>query len=84
VANTFQQVAGVYDGQVMRLYINGVQVASNNFGSIVPIPTNNLSLKIGADSTGNANLFAGRIDEVNIFNRAVECFRSWSTCSWRE
>ena len=69
--NTFQHVAGVYDGQFMRLYINGVQVASRDFGSIAPIPTNNLSLKIGVDSTGNGNLFSGLIDEVNIFNRAL-------------
>jgi hypothetical protein len=69
--NTFQNVAGVYDGQFMRLYINGVQVASNDFGSIAPIPTNNRSLKIGVDSTGNGNLFSGLIDEVNIFNRAL-------------
>lgn len=69
--NTFQNVAGVYDGQSMRLYINGVQVASNDFGSIAPIPTNNRSLKIGVDSTGNGNLFSGLIDEVNIFNRAL-------------
>ncbi|WP_147069459.1 LamG domain-containing protein [Microcystis aeruginosa] len=69
--NTFQHVAGVYDGQFMRLYINGVEVASNDFGSIAPIPTNNLSLKIGVDSTGNDNLFSGLIDEVNIFNRAL-------------
>lgn len=69
--NTFQNVAGVYDGQFMRLYINGVQVASNDFGSIAPIPTNNRSLKIGVDFTGNGNLFSGLIDEVNIFNRAL-------------
>jgi len=69
--NTFQNVAGVYDGQFMRLYINGVQVASNDFGSIAPIPTNNRSLKIGVDSTGNGSLFSGLIDEVNIFNRAL-------------
>ena len=69
--NTFQNVAGVYAGQFMRLYINGVQVASNDFGSIAPIPTNNRSLKIGVDSTGNGNLFSGLIDEVNIFNRAL-------------
>jgi len=67
---TFQHVAGVYDGQVIRLYLDGVQIDSEDFGSFGAIPTNNLTMRIGADSDGS-NLFSGLIDEVQIFDHAL-------------
>lgn len=66
--NTWTHIAGTYDGATMMVYVNGVpdsSVATN-----ILIPTNNLPLRIGADSNGE-NLFSGLIDEVEIFNRAL-------------
>ncbi len=67
---SFQHVAGVYDGQIIRLYVNGIESGSFDFGSVAAIPTNNLNLRIGADSTG-ANVFLGNIDEARIFDNAL-------------
>ena len=50
-------------------YKNGVRVASTSlsgFGSV----SNNYSLRMGSDSSGN-NDFNGRIDDVRIYNRAL-------------
>jgi len=61
-------VAATYDGATMTLYINGVP--SGTLAATGAIPTNALSLKLGADSTG-ANRFNGLIDEARVFNRAL-------------
>ena len=66
--SVFTHVAGTYDGTTLRVYVNGVLD-----GSLVAagaIPSNSLTLRIGADSTG-ASLFSGLIDEVEVFNRAL-------------
>ena len=67
---TFQHVAGVYDGQVMTLFLDGVVTSSFDFGSVVAVPTNTLTLRIGADSLG-ANGFSGLIDEATIWDSAL-------------
>lgn len=64
----FTHVAGTFDGTTLVVYVNGVPD-----GSLVAagaIPTNALTLRIGADSVG-ANLFTGLIDEVEVFDRAL-------------
>ena len=66
--NTWTHVAAVYDGTQLKLYVNGMLDAVSTAGGV--IPSNTLPLRIGADSNGNS-LFDGRIDEVEIFNRAL-------------
>ena len=63
--NEFSHVAGVFDGANIKVYVNGVLEGTQPIG--IPLPTNNLSLRIGADSNGN-NEFGGLIDEVKIFD----------------
>jgi len=66
--NTWAHLAATYDGATMRLYVNGVQVASRaQTGAIV---TSTSPLQIGGDSI-YGQYFAGRIDEVRIYNRAL-------------
>lgn len=65
---TWSHIAGVYDGQQMRVYLNGV--LDGTFNTAVAIPTNALTLRIGAASDGSS-LFNGQIDEVELFNRAL-------------
>ena len=64
----WSHVAGVYGGEQMRVYLNGALDGTLN--TSVAIPTNALTLRIGADSAGS-NLFNGLIDEAQVFSRAL-------------
>jgi len=66
--NTWSHVAVTWNGATLRLYVNGVQVASRAVAGTLPTTSN--PLRIG----GNANwgeYFAGAIDEVRVYNRAL-------------
>jgi hypothetical protein len=61
-------VAGVYDGQMLRLYVNGVLKTSLSVsGSITQYPD---VLSIGRNSYWPDRLFAGSIAEVRLWSRA--------------
>jgi Concanavalin A-like lectin/glucanases superfamily len=66
--NTWAHLAATYDGATMRLYVNGVQVASRAQTGAIETSTN--PLQIGGDSI-YGQYFTGRIDEVRIYNRAL-------------
>src|SRR5213076_1255747 len=66
--NTWTHLAATFDRATVRLYVNGVQVASQ--AQTTPLTTSTGTLQIGADSYAGEN-FAGRIDEVRIYNRAL-------------
>jgi PKD repeat protein len=67
--NTWSHVAGTFDGTTLALYVNGVQVASRaQTGSITP---GTGPLMIGGNAFVAGKHFAGSIDEVRIFNRAL-------------
>ena len=62
-----------YDGDVLRLYIDGVQVKGiNNLitNSSVPDDRGTYSLKVGGH-TFSKNFFLGNIDEVRVWNRSL-------------
>jgi hypothetical protein len=61
-------VAGTYDGSMVRLYLNGAQVAETP--ASVPIPKVDGAVMIGGNGDPNA-LFPGRLDEIRIYNRAL-------------
>jgi len=68
----FTHVAAVFTGgsnPEIRLFVDGnlVEHASVTAGDI---PSNNLTLRIGADRNG-ANKFSGQIDEPMVFSRAL-------------
>lgn len=66
--NVWTHLAGTYDGATQRLYINGVQVASQpRTGSM---PTTASPLRMGGNSLWG-EYFTGRIDEVRVYNRAL-------------
>ena len=67
-ANTWTHLAATYDGATVRLYVNGVQVASRAQTGFIATSTN--PLQIGGDSI-YGQYFAGRIDETRIYNRAL-------------
>jgi hypothetical protein len=66
--NAWTHLAGTYDGSNMRLYTNGVQAASRAQSGLIQTSTGSLS--IGGDALYGQH-FAGRIDEVRIYNRAL-------------
>jgi hypothetical protein len=67
-ANVWTHVAGTYDGSVVRLFVNGVQVASTTVSG--PISTSTGPLRIGGNSLWG-EYFQGVIDNVRIYNRAL-------------
>jgi hypothetical protein len=60
-----------YDGtSIVRLYVDGVQVATSSKSSLPEV--NNHPLRLGSDSRiVDDDLFIGNIDEVGIWNRAL-------------
>jgi hypothetical protein len=60
--NTWSHLAATYDGATMRLYVNGVQVASA--AQTGPIGASSQPLTIGSN-------WSGLIDELRIYNRAL-------------
>jgi len=75
VLDTWHHVTGVIDGQsgVMKILINGAEVASGGFGKDIRVSS--LPLRIGWTHEENAldptySPFAGQIDEVRIWNVA--------------
>ena len=59
-----------FDGSIVRLYVDGVQVGTRTTASS-PETSGSHPLKIGANSRTVSNLFTGSIDEVGIWNRTL-------------
>jgi hypothetical protein len=66
--NTWSHVASTYDGVTLRLFVNGVQVASTAAAGSIPSSTG--PLRVGGNSLWG-EFFKGRIDEVRVYNRAL-------------
>jgi len=66
-------VAGTYDGNDLRLYVNGIAVASQHFkGTIVQSAA--FPPKIGAlseQNTGSTRYWIGMMDEIRVWHRAL-------------
>src|SRR5262249_22498458 len=72
--NQWTHLAASFDGSTKRLYVNGVQVASQaGLGSLVYDPSPTVPVTIGSDWGFGASSarFTGHIDEVSIYNRAL-------------
>lgn len=65
--NTWYHVAAVKSGAVHSLYLNGTLDASGAFGSAAAVSADPVNLAYIVGQTP----FAGRLDDVRIFNRAV-------------
>jgi len=70
----WHHVAGTYDGQVNKLYLDGVERGQDK-GHHGPIGKNNWDLCVGnnviEDAGGEFLAYDGLIDEVRIYNRAL-------------
>jgi hypothetical protein len=71
----FHHVAGTFDGQAVRLYVDGFLIGSNPFSQPINYGTNVLNgdLLIGHFDPGSAFSFGwpGIIDEISLYNRAL-------------
>jgi hypothetical protein len=66
--NTWTHLAATYDGSMLRIFVNGAQVSTRSLGG--NILTSTSALRIGGNSIWG-EYFAGLIDEVRIYNRAL-------------
>jgi hypothetical protein len=66
--NTWTHVAATYDGSALRLYVNGTLVSTRAASGTIGATAN--PLRVGGNSVWG-EYFAGRIDEVRIYNRAL-------------
>jgi hypothetical protein len=78
LSSGWHHFAGTYDGQFVKLYIDGVEKASTDCGSTANIRyLYSNALFIGAEpGTGSSlpwdpDFFVGKLDEVQIFKRAL-------------
>lgn len=71
-ANQWTQVVGVYSAsqRILKLYVNGKEVASKTDGTFLPMTLTKTPLRVGADINGE-NRFKGRIGRASIYNRAL-------------
>src|SRR4051812_14917839 len=67
--NTWTHVAVSYDGATLKLYVNGVLRSSRAQTGAIVSSTN--PLRIGGNIVFPSEYFAGQIDEVRIYNRAL-------------
>lgn len=66
-------LAASYDGQTLRLFVNGVEQNINAFqGSIVASPNYPLTIgKLSDPGQFAQRFFEGKMDEVRIWHRAI-------------
>jgi hypothetical protein len=69
-AGEWHHLAGVADGVNMYLYVDGVEVATRTY-STVNYGSNGNSFNIGGNVSGSGSYFAGAIDEVVAYHRAL-------------
>ena len=65
----WHHVAGVYDGQFVRIYVDGIEESSRKIGSVT-LHANDQEVIIGA-SGGHGEFFTGAIDEAAVYSRAL-------------
>jgi hypothetical protein len=63
-------VAATYDGNLMCLYINGVLAAQTNTSGSIGINSHGVGIGSG-NAAGGTDYFKGYIDDVRIYNRAL-------------
>lgn len=64
VLNTWQHIAGTYDGSMMRMYVNGILIDSAKATSAITNTASSIALTIGDHTGAYQRRFQGKIDEV--------------------
>lgn len=71
-ADAWQHIVGTYDGNAIKVYLNGALVSTTNTGPF-EVGTDDDPLCIGVNQYGNKlnSYFSGQIDDVRIYHRAL-------------
>ena len=72
--NQWHYAVVTYDGTTIRLYVDGVQVATKSTGGASPETSGTKPVRVAANSRvtpPTSNFFIGNVDEVRIWNRAI-------------
>lgn len=69
--NTWQHVAGVWDGSSLYIYIDGVLKATTTGVTGSSFASTNNAVQMGSDSYSTPESFTGSVDEVRIWTRAL-------------
>jgi len=79
--NTWQHVAGVFDGANITIYVDGVASGTTPVTSF-SLPVSSIPVKVGGDGFGN-EFFMGNIDEVRIWTgaRSQGLVQQYMNCS---
>jgi hypothetical protein len=76
---TWHHVAATFDGSVMRLYVNGMQVGTTNYTGSISSGTYDLNIgRIPYTLTGPRH-FSGELDEIRVWRTALSqsTIRDW-------
>lgn len=65
--NTWQHIAGTFDGAYLRLYVNGV-LTDSIAKTVSIVGTSTVNLYLGESPAYSGRYFPGKIDEVRIWN----------------
>jgi hypothetical protein len=67
--NTWSHLATTYDGITQRIFVNGVEVGNRPQAGNIVVGTG--VLRIGGNTSYTGESYAGAIDEVHVYNRAL-------------
>lgn len=73
--NRWIHLAGTYDGSIMRLYVDGIEIGNRPLTGNIRVDDNPVTIggeENGADPQVVDGEFEGLIDEVRIYNRALD------------
>ncbi|MCX6927899.1 MAG: hypothetical protein NT154_32525, partial [Verrucomicrobia bacterium] len=79
LTNTWYHLVGTYDHNAVKIYLNSVPLVTNVVGPAT-IRNSSSTLRISKDDNLNV-LFAGRIDDARIYNRALTVAEIASLCA---
>lgn len=68
--STWVHVAGTYDGQIMKVYVNGNLEASSYVSTIIDVKNSDLYIGSAGPVSSSSGIFNGLIDDVRIWNIA--------------
>ncbi len=80
-ANTWVHVVGMYDGQSVRTYVNGVSGTPTSYTGSINY-SGSPALLIGINNSSNCLAWNGEIDEVRIYNRALDSSEVQALYEW--
>ena len=73
-ANTRYHIIGTFDGETLKLYVNGSLVSSQAYIDTVRTPLNNSVLTLGTNPTGETtqgSFFDGKMYQARVYNKVL-------------